>query len=81
MPTLWSAVVKAYVVSTSAELACSVAVYAIASVTGTVAGQKYYAVADGSGISTTVVLNAFVGFTVEADRLVVRASVGTGAVS
>jgi len=53
----------------------------IVEVTGTVAGQRYYAVADGSGISTAVVLNGFVGFTVEADRLVVRAGLGVGAVS
>jgi hypothetical protein len=53
----------------------------IVEVTGTVAGQRYYAVADGSGISTTVLLNHFVGFTVEADRLVVRCGLGVGAVS
>jgi hypothetical protein len=53
----------------------------IVEVTGTVAGQRYYAVADGSGIATTVLLNHFVGFTVEADRLVVRCGLGVGAVS
>lgn len=53
----------------------------IVEVTGTVAGQQYFAVADGSGISTTVVLNGYVGFTVEADRLVVRAGLRSGAVS
>lgn len=45
----------------------------VVEVTGTVAGQNYYAVADGSGISATVVAGLYVGFTVEADRLVVRA--------
>lgn len=53
----------------------------IVELTGAVAGQKYYVVADGSGISTTVVLNGYVGFTVEADRLVVRAGLQSGAVS
>jgi hypothetical protein len=53
----------------------------IVEVTGTVAGTKYYAVADGSGIGTVVLLNHFVGFTVEADRLVVRCGLGVGAVS
>jgi hypothetical protein len=53
----------------------------VVEVTGTVPGQNYYAVADGSGIAVTVVLGAYVGFTVEADRLVVRAGLKSGAVS
>ena len=53
----------------------------IVELTGAVAGQRYYALADGSGISTVVLLNHFVGFTVEADRLVVRCGLGVGAVS
>lgn len=50
----------------------------IVELTGTVAGQKYYGVADGSGISTTVVKDLYVGFTVEADRLVVRCGLQSG---
>jgi hypothetical protein len=46
----------------------------IVELTGTVAGTKYYAAADGSGLNTTNT-NPYVGVTVEADRLVVHCEI------
>lgn len=46
----------------------------IVELTGAVAGTKYYAAADGNGLSTTNTLS-YVGHTVEADRLVVQCEI------
>lgn len=50
----------------------------IVELTGLAAGTKYYAPADGNGVNTTNT-NPFVGFTVEATRMVVRCKIPGGA--